>query len=440
MSSDYKKLVPSIFLKDGVGVKWFGSSEIITGDPVYLASNYANYGADSILVFDFSDDDEGHERNLSVIKRICAAVDIPVVGAGNVKKLEDVKKILYSGCKTACLNYSKEDNMKLTEEAGKRFGRDHIAAAVASVDELRAAQNDIKNYVSLLVLVKEEALDECAHWVQEACNNNANPISVKLLPVFQNKSFHEAAAVLRSYEVQGVSGGEINVNFKDFMRFKRQCKGLGVSMNTYESSMEWSEFKLNSDGMLPVIVQDYKTDEVLMMAYMNEEAFQKTLETGIMHYYSRSRSELWQKGETSGHFQYVKSLTADCDKDTLLSKVLQIGAACHTGARSCFFNNIMKKEYDDHNPLKVFEQEYRVIQDRKEHPKAGSYTNYLFDKGIDKILKKVGEECTEIIIAAKNPNPEELKYEMADWLYHAMVLMVEKGVTWDEITKEVVQR
>ena len=140
------------------------------------------------------------------------------------------------------------------------------------------------------------------------------------------------------------------------------------------------------------------------------------------------------------HFQYVKSLTADCDKDTLLSKVLQIGAACHTGARSCFFNNIMKKEYDDHNPLKVFEQEYRVIQDRKEHPKAGSYTNYLFDKGIDKILKKVGEECTEIIIAAKNPNPEELKYEMADWLYHAMVLMVEKGVTWDEITKEVVQR
>ena len=146
------------------------------------------------------------------------------------------------------------------------------------------------------------------------------------------------------------------------------------------------------------------------------------------------------KGETSGHIQYVKELTADCDFDTILAKVSQVGVACHTGNPSCFFNEIVKKEYIEKNPLKVFETVYNIIEYRKNNPKEGSYTNYLFDKGIDKILKKVGEECTEIVIAAKNPDPEEIKYEISDFLYHVMVLMVEKGVTWEEITQELAQR
>lgn len=173
---------------------------------------------------------------------------------------------------------------------------------------------------------------------------------------------------------------------------------------------------------------------------MNEEAFHATINCGKMTYYSRSRQELWMKGETSGHIQYVKELTADCDFDTILAKVSQVGVACHTGNPSCFFNEIVKKEYIEKNPLKVFETVYNIIEDRKNNPKEGSYTNYLFDKGIDKILKKVGEECTEIVIAAKNPDPEEIKYEISDFLYHVMVLMVEKGVTWEEITQELAQR
>ena len=173
---------------------------------------------------------------------------------------------------------------------------------------------------------------------------------------------------------------------------------------------------------------------------MNEEAFHATINCGKMTYYSRSRQELWMKGETSGHIQYVKELTADCDFDTILAKVSQVGVACHTGNQSCFFNEIVKKEYIEKNPLKVFETVYNIIEDRKNNPKEGSYTNYLFDKGIDKILKKVGEECTEIVIAAKNPDPEEIKYEISDFLYHVMVLMVEKGVTWEEITQELAQR
>ena len=211
-------------------------------------------------------------------------------------------------------------------------------------------------------------------------------------------------------------------------------------MTSFEGMMDFSEFKLNSDGLIPVIVQDCRTNQVLMMAYMNEEAFYDTLKTGRMTYYSRSRQSQWVKGETSGHFQYVKSLTADCDKDTLLAKVDQVGAACHTGSRSCFFQQVIGSEDTGKSPLQVFESVYDTIMDRKENPKEGSYTNYLFDKGIDKILKKVGEEATEIVIAAKNPNPEEIKYEISDFLYHVMVLMAEKGVTWEDITNELADR
>ena len=207
-----------------------------------------------------------------------------------------------------------------------------------------------------------------------------------------------------------------------------------------KSSIAWSDFKLNSDGMVPVIAQDYQTNEVLMLAYMNEESYKKTLETGKMTYFSRSRQCLWTKGETSGHYQYMKSLMIDCDQDTILAKVYQIGAACHTGNRSCFFTPLVSNEYENRNPLHVLENVYNIILDRRQHPKEGSYTNYLFDKGIDKILKKVGEENTEIIIAAKNPDNEEIKYEISDYLYHLMVLMAEKNVTWEEIMKELSNR
>ncbi len=215
-------------------------------------------------------------------------------------------------------------------------------------------------------------------------------------------------------------------------------KGIGVSI--LEPAFSWGDLKKNSDGMVPVIVQDYRTDQVLMLAYMNEEAYNKTLQTGKMTYFSRSRNELWLKGETSSHFQYVKALYADCDLDTILAKVKQIGAACHTGSYSCFFNEIAKKDYTEKNPQKVLDSVYEVIKDRKVNPREGSYTNYLFDKGIDKILKKVGEEATEMVIAAKNPNDNEVIYEMSDFLYHMMVLMAQKNVSWEDITDELSRR
>ncbi len=250
----------------------------------------------------------------------------------------------------------------------------------------------------------------------------------------------ELTAIAGKNIIYGFSSEKIIRNIQEIMDIKQRLHTAGMNVNVFESSMKFSDFKLNSDGHLTVVVQDYKTNEVLMVAYMNEEAFQKTLTTGKMTYYSRERKELWVKGQTSGHFQFVKSLTMDCDNDTMLAKVKQTGAACHTGNRSCFFNTLFKKEYDETNPLMVFENVFNVIKDRKIHPKEGSYTNYLFDKGIDKILKKVGEEATEIVIAAKNPDKEEIKYEISDFLYHVMVLMAEKDVSWEEITRELARR
>ena len=222
-------------------------------------------------------------------------------------------------------------------------------------------------------------------------------------------------------------------------------KANGIRPNggnhTDSLKISFSDFKLNSDGLIPCIAQDYKTGEVLMMAYMNEESYKKTLETGLMTYWSRSRQKLWTKGEESGHFSFVRSLDIDCDKDTILAKVHQIGPACHTGNTSCFFTPLVRDgRKADPSPENVLTDVYDVIIDRKDHPREGSYTNYLFEKGIDKILKKVGEEATEIVIAAKNPDKDEIKYEIADFLYHTMVLMAERGVTWEDIADELARR
>lgn len=194
--------------------------------------------------------------------------------------------------------------------------------------------------------------------------------------------------------------------------------------------------KFNGHGLVPCVVQDVYTREVLMLAYMNEESIKKTLETGETWFFSRSRNELWNKGATSGHKQIVKKLSYDCDGDTLLAEVEQIGAACHTGAKSCFYTTMFESEE------KVFEigKLFDLIKERKETPVEGSYTNYLFDKGIDKILKKVGEECAEVIIAAKNPDLTELQYELSDLVYHSMVLMVERGLELKDIAEELKKR
>ncbi len=421
----YKKLIPCIYLYKGNAVKGFSDSTILDTNPVSLSKFYGDNNADELIVYDLSEGDAEHEEALDIIKSICTEAEIPVIGTGNVHRMEDIKKLLYAGCKKAALNYSKDGNIEITKEVSLKFGKDKIAACISDVKEITNNGELLETYVEELILVKERC-------IKDAIAVSGLPMIVSVPEV----SLDKILELLSKENICGISGYAINENAKELLAIKKLCQTNGISVNAYDAKITWDEFKLNSDGHITVVVQDYKTDEVLMVAYMNEEAYNKTLETGIMTYYSRSRDELWVKGETSGHYQYVKSLTADCDKDTILAKVSQVGAACHTGAHSCFFNEIMQKEYEETNPLRVFEKVFAVIQDRKVHPKEGSYTNYLFDK----ILKKLGEEATEIVIAAKNPNANEIKYEISDFLYHMMVLMAEKGVTWEEITSELAKR
>jgi len=195
-----------------------------------------------------------------------------------------------------------------------------------------------------------------------------------------------------------------------------------------------------SKGLVPAIIVDSDSKDVLMLAYVNEEAYQKTLETNQTWFYSRSRDELWHKGETSGHTQEVVSIKLDCDQDTLLIEVVPNGPACHTGAKSCFFESVKEPrqqgDYDD----AIFETVIDEVKDRKKSPIEGSYTNYLFDEGIDKISKKIIEEAGEVVIAAKNNDREELIFEISDLLYHTIVMMEEQEIDLADIKKELTKR
>ena len=425
----YKKLIPSIFIHQGKAVKWFDNMEVLTDDVVELAKKYSESGADELIVFDLSTTDKEHDNAIDLMKKINRLIRIPMSAGGNIRRQEDVKKILYAGAKKAILNLSKSTGVELIEEVSKRFGKDKIAVSLNDFDRLYKSQHLITEYASEIIFMHRPDLD--------SVTNTTNLPTVILTDVLEEK---EVYRILKKDGIEGISGRFVSQTELKLQEFKEKCEEQGIQMTSFASMMDFSEFKLNPEGLVPVIVQDYKTNEVLMMAYMNKEAFEHTIKTGKMTYFSRSRNALWVKGETSGHFQYVKSLTVDCDKDTILAKVEQIGAACHTGNPTCFFTPLVGNDYNETNPLKVFESVYETILDRKNNPKEGSYTNYLFDKGIDKILKKVGEEATELVIAAKNPNPEEIKYELSDFLYHAMVLMVERGVTWEDITKELADR
>lgn len=414
-----KKLIPCIYLKNKMAVKSFEDLTVIDTDPYRLCKKFIDSNADEIIIFDLSKEDKEHEEAIDCIHELCSKITVPVIGAGNVRRMEDIKKLLYAGCKRACLNYSLSSNVDLTKEVSDKFGKDKIVACIKDNETFTSNFELIEKYVGTVIYLDREL------------SKLEKADTVKFIVNLPNVQLDKLIEYLNIKKCEGVTGEVINSNPDEYSKIKELL---------LENVTPFSTFKLNSDGLIPVIVQDYKTNQVLMLAYMNKEAYDRTIRTGTMNYFSRSRQSLWLKGETSGHFQYVKALSYDCDNDTLLAKVEQIGAACHTGSYSCFFNDIITYDFEEKSPLSVLTDVYDVIMDRKVNPKEGSYTNYLFDKGIDKILKKVGEEATEIVIAAKNPNPNEVKYEISDFLYHVMVLMAEKGVSWEEIMTELANR
>ena len=431
--SEKKQLIAAIGCREGKLTALGGEGQIGSRSLKTLAHHYNDSGADGLLLWDLSKSDEDHETTLGILRELARSMELPMITGGRIRRLEDVKKYLYAGAKAVFLDGSDMDNVDLIKEAASRFGSEKIYVHLPSPRLLGRVSEFLQLGASMILLDtggNVEILESGSYTREDGpflifCREQELPVISVCMA-----AEHSAGVILTAPEEREGS----------YMELKGELKKRGQKVETFESTVQWEDFKTNDQGLVPVIVQDYRTDQVLMMAYMNQLAFQDTLRTGKMNYYSRSRKEQWQKGETSGHFQYVKALYLDCDHDTILAKVHQIGAACHTGSTSCFFRNLAEKGNQKTNPLKVFEDVFAVISDRKEHPKEGSYTNYLLDKGLDKILKKVGEEAAEIIIAAKNPDPEEVKYEISDFLYHVMVLMAVKGITWEEITQELANR
>ena len=460
MNYTHKDIIATIFLKKGMLVKGFKDHTPVC-DPVRQIKSFNDNGMDKIILYDLSDDPAEHDQNLQVLKKIIQIAEIPVYEGGNINSFDDVRKLIYAGCEMAALNLSKESNRILAREVCERFGKDRIAGCYRTAEKLDGEWDKLAPWLSMRILLDADTDDPAAGTDAGDPTDPAdsagpsdkadfaaagNPIPV--IAFVQDASGDAMVSKLSLPSVAAVSGDGVNALVE---KGKEAVGGARASLEAAGIDMEekkkaafsWSDFKKGPDGLLPVVVQEESTDQVLMVAYMNEEAYNLTVETGKMTYYSRSRKSLWIKGETSGHFQYVRSLHGDCDMDTLLARVVQIGAACHTGSHSCFFNQVTAPRMNARRTASagdVLREDYRTIIDRKENPKEGSYTNYLFDKGIDKMLKKLGEENTEIVIAAKNPGENEIIYEIADYLYHLEVVMAEKGVDWDDITRELVRR
>ncbi len=399
---------------------------------------YDSNGVDGVFIYNYVKDEKEREVFVLLLRELSERIDIPLYAGCYVDRLEDVKKIYYAGAKKVVLDPEYMSNTALLKEAVTKIGSEQVLLQINFGLE--------ENKVS----VEEREKD------YEAClTMGASGIVAKhvtLNPEFFSKMKEISGTIIIRDSLQRNSITDllevpevetVATNYyrgKEVYKLKYSLKEQGFEVKVPESPIAFVDMKKDGNGLIPVIVQDYKTNEVLMLAYMNEEAYNTTIRTGKMTYYSRSRKSLWIKGETSGHYQYVKALSIDCDEDTILAKVKQIGAACHTGNRTCFYRDLLKTEWEVEDTTHILDKIYATVMDRKQNPKEGSYTNYLFNKGIDKILKKCGEEATEIVIAAKNPDKSEIKYEIADFLYHVTVLMAECGIDWKDVFTELANR
>lgn len=332
----YKNFVGCIYIKNGKCVKSFSDDRIIEENPVALAQSYYESDMDTLIVFDLSDTKEAHLSFSKLLDQICLCVAIPVYAGGNINTVEDAKHFISAGCSKVVLNFAKQSGHDILQELSMLYGRERIAATIASEDNLVINKEALEEYASELILIDEFAL-----------KNILGASILDCIVFLPEISLDKMMMMMEKPNVSGISGNIVNENRKEIIALKSICKERNIAVRTFEPLIPFSQLKLLSDGLIPVVVQDYQTNEVLMVAYMNEEAYLTTLRTRKMTYYSRSRKELWIKGLTSGHFQYVKSMSIDCDNDTLLAKVKQIGAACHTGNYSCFYRDLIAMDPSD---------------------------------------------------------------------------------------------
>ncbi len=449
-----KQIIPCLDIRDGRVVKGKKFKDIQdVADPIALAKNYEKQGADVLFVLDITGNDR--ETFLNIIKSITSELSIPVIVGGGIRTLEDVAEVLDAGAYKASITSAAITDPNLLKLAAEKYGSEKI---VLSIDAGRVDENTWHAFTQ--GGINDTGLD-VIEWakkgeslgVGEILLNSIDTDGVKdgyqiklnqavsnavSIPVIASggagklEDFHTLFAETNVTSALAASVFHYNeINIKDL---KQSLSKQDIPVRSFNML---EKIKFDEQGLVPAIVQDAKTNKVLMLAYMNKEAYEKTIETKETWFYSRSRQELWHKGATSGNKQTVVNMTLDCDGDTLLISVLPHGPACHTGEESCFFTPIIEHKKDSHD---VIHRIIDTIEHRRKFPEEGAYTTYLFNEGIDKVLKKVGEEASEVIIGAKNNDRDEIKWEVADLVYHTLVLLNMTNVSIDDIKDVLYER
>lgn len=330
---DGKAFIGTIFLSGYVAVKSIADKTFLDESPLDIAKKFDDFCVDQLYIINLSKNYIEYECSIGTIEDIVKSVDVPVIVAGCIKGKADIERLLDIGVSKVGINFSKESNIELAKTLKDSFDKERLFGAVTSVNEIYDHKSLMEELCDCLVIMKEQIVTD----VLRATNMD---VLIPCGDVAPNRLIE----ILENDNIKAVFGRFVNCNLHDINSIKIILKESGINTSAFEPKLEWADLKTNEANLIPVIVQDYITNEVLMMAWMNQLAFEHTCKTGRMNYYSRSRKSQWVKGETSGHFQYVKMLNADCDSDTLLAKVSQIGAACHTGSRSCFFKEIIKRD------------------------------------------------------------------------------------------------
>ncbi len=430
------------------------------GDPIECIERYCAEGADEIWLLDISASTEGRKTNLDMVKAAAAHCTVPLCVGGGIKSLDDADAVMAAGASKVGVGSAALHNDEVVRRVSYKYG---VNATAALVDVFKNAQGEyevmdagqkasgkqLKPWIRQLEAwgAGEILLTTMQDGARTGYDLEATRIAAQAssLPVIASggagELTHFADAVTKAGAKGVLAAGVFHSGALTISQVKDYLEAQGIPV-LHKDEIDLDAIKFDEKGLVPAIAQDAQTGTVLMLAYMNRESLTLTLRTKLATYFSRSRQELWVKGATSGHYQHVREVRYDCDGDAILLKVDQQGAACHTGNYSCFFNPLLTLPGGRSSSMgmRIIQSVYDQVLDRKAHPKEGSYTNTLLNKGVDKIGKKVVEEAAEVLIAAKNRSREEVSFEVADLMYHLTVLLADQGMCWDDIYAELENR
>ena len=402
-----KRIIPCLDVKDGrvvKGVNFAGLQDV--SSPVELAEYYTRSGADELVFYDITASAEGRGLFPDILRRTASRVFIPLTVGGGINTLEDFDRVLKCGADKVSVNSGAIRNPDLIRQAALRYGSQCV---VLSAD-VKRVDGQFRVF-GRHCLRRRGAGGGLCPALPDPARGGRGPGGLGV-PFWRD--CHSPP------EGPAAAGGDFGA-----------IRLGGTTM------IDMEKLKFDEKGLIPAIVVDGTSGQVLTLAYMNRESLAISIREERTCFWSRSRQELWRKGETSGAVQHIIDITADCDCDALVIRVNKEGPACHTGAESCFHNLLFESR---ENAAFSLQGLMELLQGRKDQPQEGSYTSYLFDKGLDKILKKVGEEATEVIIAGKAEDRKETVYEIADLAYHVMVLMLQLGISLEDVGRELASR